>query len=133
MPAAPQFSRDFDPQTGLPVGVGDGMVRITAPNAGPYTFTGTNSFLIGDDPVYIVDPGPRAKSHFGELMATIGKRRVGAILLTHTHRDHCALARPLAQATGAPLWFEGAHRPSRAARFLERRMLAVAADMRLAP
>ena len=43
-----RFNTDFDPQTGALVAVAPGIGRVTAPNAGPYTFTGTNSFLIGD-------------------------------------------------------------------------------------
>ena len=52
------FDTSFDPQTGALVEVAPGVARVTAPNAGPYTFTGTNSFLIGDDEVAVLDPGP---------------------------------------------------------------------------
>lgn len=109
----PGYNTDFAPQTGLPEEAAPGISRVTAPNRNPYTFTGTNSFLIGGDSLAIVDPGPDDDAHLRALMAAIGGRKVEAILLTHTHVDHSALAPKLKQATGAPLWFGGRHRPSR--------------------
>ena len=50
------FDRDFDPQTGQAVPIADGIARITAPNASAYTFTGTNSFLLGHERLALVDP-----------------------------------------------------------------------------
>ncbi len=52
------LNRHFDPQHGTPVPVEDAVVRITAPNSGPMTFHGTNSYLIGQDRLIVVDPGP---------------------------------------------------------------------------
>jgi glyoxylase-like metal-dependent hydrolase (beta-lactamase superfamily II) len=107
------FDTDFDPRTGTPVEVAPGIVRVTAPNAGPYTFTGTNSFILGESRVAVVDPGPDDRRHLAALLAAIAGRTVDAIILTHTHKDHSAMARRLSRETGAPLWFEGPHRPSR--------------------
>jgi glyoxylase-like metal-dependent hydrolase (beta-lactamase superfamily II) len=104
MPAL-TFDRDFTPETGTPVAVAAGIVRITAPNAGPYTFTGTNSFLVGNETLVVIDPGPDDDGHLAALLAGIGGRAVTAIVLTHTHRDHSGLAETLKAATGAPLWF----------------------------
>src|SRR5690606_28120911 len=105
----------------------------TAPNAGPYTHTGTNSFIIGDNPVFVLDPGPADKAHFEALLEAVRGRKVEAVLLTHTHRDHSALAPRLARATGAPLWFEGPHRLSRQPRLFERLFVSRAGDWGLTP
>jgi glyoxylase-like metal-dependent hydrolase (beta-lactamase superfamily II) len=111
--------RDFTPEIGAPMPVAEGITRITAPNSGPYTFTGTNSFLIGKDEIAVLDPGPDSEPHLAALLGAIGDRRVAAILLTHTHRDHSDLARKLAAATQAPIWSGGPHRLSRPRRSFE--------------
>ena len=84
-PPALVFDTGFAPQTGRPVKVLPGVVRVTAPNAGPFTFTGTNSFLIGHDRVAILDPGPDDAAHRAALLAAVAGRPVEAIVLTHTH------------------------------------------------
>ena len=122
---------DFVPETGALVEVAPGIGRITAGNAGPYTFTGTNSFLIGESRLVIVDPGPNDRRHLNSLLAGIAGRKVEAILLTHTHKDHSALAARLGKLTNAPIWFEGPHRLSREAGFLERNAVAGACDWKL--
>jgi glyoxylase-like metal-dependent hydrolase (beta-lactamase superfamily II) len=128
-----KFDTNFDSQTGQAVTVGDGLVRITAPNPGPYTFTGTNTFLLGSSSVAVVDPGPDENSHFAALTQAIGGRKVDAILLTHTHKDHTALARRLKAATGAPLWFGGKHRRSRSLRRFEIDPVGRESDWELEP
>jgi glyoxylase-like metal-dependent hydrolase (beta-lactamase superfamily II) len=132
-PAPLLFNTDFRPQTGELVSVGPRMARITAPNAGPYTFTGTNSFLLGEARLVLIDPGPDDSRHRAALLAAIGKRPIDAILLTHTHKDHSAGAAALRQATGAPLWFGGRHRLSRPRRFFEINPLAHDCDWALEP
>jgi glyoxylase-like metal-dependent hydrolase (beta-lactamase superfamily II) len=106
------FNTLFDPMTGEPVEVADGIVRVTAPNPGPFTFTGTNSFLIGTDDLLVLDAGPAGRPHRQAILDAIGGRSVKAIVLTHTHRDHSDGALMLAKATGAPVWF-GAQPPPR--------------------
>ncbi|MEO8759200.1 MAG: MBL fold metallo-hydrolase [Devosia sp.] len=127
------FDTRFVPQTGQLVEVLPGISRVTAPNSGPYTFTGTNSFLIGHDSVAVLDPGPDDARHRAALIAAIGSRKVVAIILTHTHKDHSGGARKLAAETGAPLWFGGPHRLSRPARPFEINALARDCDWRLNP
>jgi glyoxylase-like metal-dependent hydrolase (beta-lactamase superfamily II) len=124
---------DPEPQAGTPVEVAPSVVRVTAPNAGPYTDTGTNSYIIGDDTVAVLDPGPAHPSHLRALMRVIDGREVAAILLTHTHKDHSALAPGLRQATRAPLMFNGRHRLSRPARWLEVNPVGGHSDWRLKP
>jgi glyoxylase-like metal-dependent hydrolase (beta-lactamase superfamily II) len=127
------FETDFRPQTGQLVEVLAGVSRLTAPNAGPYTFTGTNSFLIGHDSVAVLDPGPDDEGPRAALLAAIGGRKVEAIILTHTHKDHSAGARKLQASTGAPLWFGGKHRLSRPLRPFEMNPLAGECDWGLNP
>ncbi len=80
-----------------------GIARVLAPNPSAFTYTGTQTYLVGDDEVAVIDPGPDLPEHLEALEQAIGGRRVAAIMCTHTHRDHSPAARPLAQATGAPI------------------------------
>jgi glyoxylase-like metal-dependent hydrolase (beta-lactamase superfamily II) len=127
------FERAFDPQTGRAIAVADGITRVTAPNASAYTFTGTNSFLLGHERLAVVDPGPDDPVHMAALVDAIGGRMVDAIILTHTHRDHSASARRLARDLGAPLWFGGPHRLSRPLRRFERNPIRRSCDWNLMP
>jgi glyoxylase-like metal-dependent hydrolase (beta-lactamase superfamily II) len=97
------FDRDFDPRHGEPVAVAPLVRRITAPNPGPFTFRGTNTFLVGGDRLIVIDPGPDDDRHMEALLAAIGPSKVEAILITHSHADHVPGARPLQAATGAPI------------------------------
>ena len=113
------FDTTFDPQTGVPVPVAPGVLRLTAPNSGPFTFKGTNTFILGTERVAVVDPGPSSDVHLKAILDTVDKRPVEAIILTHTHRDHSDLVERLQAAVDAPLWFGGRHRPSRKRRLFE--------------
>ena len=83
--------------------IGPGIARLLAHNPSAFTYTGTQSYLLGEKAVAVIDPGPDLPEHVEALIAAIGGREVAAILCTHTHRDHSPAARPLAQATGAPI------------------------------
>jgi glyoxylase-like metal-dependent hydrolase (beta-lactamase superfamily II) len=107
------------------VTVAPGVRRITAPNPGMMTGPGTNSYLIGDTELALIDPGPELDAHRDTLLAAVGDR-LRWILCTHTHRDHSPLARAIKQATGAEVLGHGvtpadgrqdeAFRPDRALR-----------------
>lgn len=85
-----------------------GLRRLTAPNPSPMTFRGTNTYLLGQGEVAVIDPGPDHPDHMAAILAALHPgERIGAILVTHSHRDHSPLARPLAQATGAPVLAAG--------------------------
>ena len=78
--------------------------RVLAPNGSPFTFTGTQTYLVGGpDGVAVIDPGPAEADHLAALERAIGGASVVAILCTHTHRDHSPAAAPLAERTGAPV------------------------------
>ncbi len=74
--------------------------RITAPNPGVMTGPGTNSYILGDNDLALIDPGPESDAHLERLLKAVGKK-LRWILCTHTHRDHSPLARALQRATGA--------------------------------
>jgi glyoxylase-like metal-dependent hydrolase (beta-lactamase superfamily II) len=80
-----------------------GIARVLAHNPSAFTYFGTQTYLIGEREVAIVDPGPDLPEHLDALENAIGERRVVAIMCTHTHRDHSPASRPLALATGAPI------------------------------
>ncbi len=80
-----------------------GIGRVLAHNPSAFTYFGTQTYLLGTAEVAVVDPGPDLPEHLEALEAAIGGRRVAAIMCTHTHRDHSPAARPLAEATGAPI------------------------------
>jgi glyoxylase-like metal-dependent hydrolase (beta-lactamase superfamily II) len=63
--------------------------RILAPNPGPMTLEGTNTYVVGNDPAYVIDPGPADAGHI-EAVRTAAEARggIGAVLLTHGHGDH---------------------------------------------
>lgn len=78
--------------------------RVLAPNGSPFTFTGTQSYLVGGhDGLAVIDPGPDDPAHLAALEAAIGGAKVTAIMCTHTHRDHSPAAAPLSARTGAPV------------------------------
>ena len=78
--------------------------RVLAPNPSPYTYTGTETYIVGaGDAVAVIDPGPNDERHLAALVDAIGTAKVAAIMCTHTHKDHSPAARPLAERTGAPI------------------------------
>jgi len=108
-----EFDQTFEPAHGRPVSVAEGVVRITANNPGPFTFHGTNSYIVGHRSVAVIDPGPEDEAHFQALMAALAGREVTHIFVSHTHRDHSPLSRRLQAATGARIVAEGPHRAAR--------------------
>ena len=123
-----EFSRTFDPRYGEAVKVADNVRRLTATNSGPFTFTGTNSFIIGEGRVAILDPGPDDPGHVRTLLDAIAGERVEAILVSHTHCDHSPGARYLRDATGAPVMAAGPHVSARPLQVGETNRLDASAD-----
>lgn len=127
------FDMDFDPLYGQPVEVAPAVRRITVNNPGPYTFHGTNSYLVGADTLAVIDPGPDDDEHFEALRRAIAGRPVSHILVSHTHRDHSPLAARLQAETGAIMCAEGPHRPARPMRLGEVNPLEASADTDFKP
>jgi glyoxylase-like metal-dependent hydrolase (beta-lactamase superfamily II) len=80
-----------------------GIARVLAHNPSAFTYYGTQTYLIGDREVAVIDPGPDLPEHIDALVEAIGGRPVVAIMCTHTHRDHSPAAKPLAERTTAPI------------------------------
>ena len=74
--------------------------RVTAPNPGMMTGPGTNTYIVGNDVLAVIDPGPVSEPHFDRIRELVGDR-LRWILCTHTHLDHSPGARALQAATGA--------------------------------
>lgn len=108
-PEPPRFDLDFDGAPGRMVAVSPLVRRITAPNPSPFTFRGTNAYVVGHGEVAVIDPGPDDEAHVAALLAALAGERVAQIVVTHTHRDHSPGARLLQRATGAPIVGCGAH------------------------
>lgn len=127
------FETEFDPRHGERVDVAPGVQRITANNGGPFTFRGTNTFLVGERELAVIDPGPDDPAHLKSLERAIAGRTVSHILVSHTHRDHSPAA-PLLQAiTGAPILAEGPHRSARNLHIGETNPLDASADHDFTP
>ena len=78
--------------------------RVLAPNPSPFTYTGTQTYIVGaGDGCAVIDPGPAEPAHLDALEAALGGEHVVAIMCTHTHRDHSPASRELARRTGAPI------------------------------
>lgn len=77
--------------------------RLLAANPGPFTYTGTQTYLVGTRDVAVIDPGPDLPGQVDAIMAAIDGARVRAIVCTHTHRDHSPAAAELKARTGAPI------------------------------
>ena len=80
-----------------------GIGRLLAHNPSAFTYFGTQTYLVGDQELAVIDPGPDLPEHLDAMEQAIGGRSVAAIMCTHTHRDHSPAARPLAERTGAPI------------------------------
>src|SRR5690606_21908955 len=76
--------------------------RITAPNPGPLTGPGTNTYILGQEKIIVLDPGPNEPTHLQAILQATHEK-IDMIFVTHTHDDHSPAAKPLAQITGALL------------------------------
>ncbi|MGR9055056.1 MBL fold metallo-hydrolase [Rhizobium leguminosarum] len=130
---SPVFDLAFEPAYGQAVPVVSGVERITANNSGPFTFFGTNSYIVGSSSVAVIDPGPEDEAHFQALMAALAGRAVTHIFVSHTHRDHSPLAGRLQAATGAVTVAQGPHRPARPLRDGEINPFAESSDLSFVP
>ena len=105
---------DFQPVPGHAEPLAPGLRRVLAPNPSPMTFRGTNTYVLGTGALAVIDPGPCSEPHLEAILAAVGPgQHISHILVTHAHLDHSPLARPLAEATGAPVLAFGDARAGR--------------------
>ncbi len=89
-------------EPGRPVVLAPGVTRLVAPNPGVMTGPGTNTYLLGDAEVAVIDPGPSIDAHVDAILERAAGR-LRWVLVTHTHTDHSPAAQALVDATGAEL------------------------------
>lgn len=111
------FAREFIFEYGVASEVAPGIRRIVANNPGPFTYKGTNSYIVGTGEVALVDPGPDEEAHRAAIVGEVAAKgeRITHIFLTHTHKDHSAGLARMVKATGAEVLGFGSNPESRAA------------------
>jgi glyoxylase-like metal-dependent hydrolase (beta-lactamase superfamily II) len=103
MAEAIPFVSDDGVTYGEAVSVSPLIRRLVANNPGPFTYTGTGTYIVGGDVVAVIDPGPDDPVHVSALVRAVSGLKVSHIVITHTHRDHSPASRALKAATGAPI------------------------------
>jgi glyoxylase-like metal-dependent hydrolase (beta-lactamase superfamily II) len=103
MSAELAFNRSVDVDYGVAEEVAPEVRRIVANNPGPYTFLGTNTYVVGSGEVAVIDPGPADELHMEAVASAIKGERLSHILITHSHRDHCDGARALQALAGGEI------------------------------
>jgi glyoxylase-like metal-dependent hydrolase (beta-lactamase superfamily II) len=78
--------------------------RVIANNPGPFTYTGTGTYIVGRGEVAVIDPGPEDPAHLEAILAAVEGERITAIVITHHHSDHSPLAGPLKERCAAPIY-----------------------------
>lgn len=108
------FQTRHKPLVGVPVTLESDIRVITAPNASPMTFTGTQTYLVGTTDLAIIDPGPNMESHLQAILAAVlPGQQITQIMVTHSHIDHSPLAPKLSAETGAGISAFGPHDAAR--------------------
>jgi glyoxylase-like metal-dependent hydrolase (beta-lactamase superfamily II) len=114
------YVRDFDFEYGRCDQVAPLIRRVIANNPGPFTFTGTGTYIVGrGEHVAVIDPGPLDDAHLAALLKAVEGETVSHVFVTHTHLDHSPLARPFARATGATIYAARPPAPAQAELVLE--------------
>lgn len=120
------------PDYGASVQLSDRISRVVCKNYGPFTYTGTGTYIVGNDSVAVIDPGPLDKNHLNDLLTALKGKTVSHILITHTHLDHSPLAAELQGHTGAKTYGFGPHGSGRKAG-LDGEKVEAGADMNFTP
>ena len=127
------FDRNFDVPPSEVQKIAPLIRRIVAPNPGPFTFTGTCTYIVGTGEVAIIDPGPDLPAHIDAILNAVKNEKVAQIVVTHTHRDHSPAVPAIKAATGAKTFGEGPHRAARPMQLDEKNRLDASGDMNFMP
>lgn len=112
----------FDPVIGQAERLEPGLRRIVAPNPSPMTYRGTNTYVLGNRALAVIDPGPESDRHLEAILSAVGPdQRITHIVVSHAHLDHSPLASTLSRKTGAPVYAYG---PAEAGRSTVMKQLA---------
>ena len=102
------FSLNFRCEPGKIELLEENIQRIIAPNASPMTFTGTNTYLVGNECLAVIDPGPKNLTHLNSILSSVKPhQKITHILITHSHIDHSPLSKLLKEKTGAKIYAFG--------------------------
>jgi len=105
-----EFEQDFTANYGQPEVLSPLVTRVLCNNPSPYTYTGTNTYLVGSrNGLAVIDPGPNDFNHGVAILRAAAGRKIDKILVTHSHIDHSPLAKSLSEKTGAPIYAFGPH------------------------
>ncbi|MFQ5626251.1 MAG: MBL fold metallo-hydrolase, partial [Methyloligellaceae bacterium] len=97
------FNTEMHFDYGVASEVAPNVRRIVANNPGPFTFKGTNTYLVGRGEVAVIDPGPDDRAHLDAIAEAVKGERISHILITHTHRDHTDAVAALKEYSNAPV------------------------------
>lgn len=98
------------PEVGIAEELEPGLRRILAPNPSPMTYWGTNTYLLGQRDITVIDPGPADPRHLDAILdALSADQKIDKIVVTHAHLDHSPLASMLSDRTGAQIYAFGDH------------------------
>lgn len=108
------------PEPGQAEDLAPRLRRVLAPNPSPMTHHGTNTYLLGEREVAVIDPGPDDPAHLAAILAALPRgAEISHILVTHSHLDHTALVARLQAVTGARVYAFGDAEAGRSARMRE--------------
>jgi glyoxylase-like metal-dependent hydrolase (beta-lactamase superfamily II) len=127
------FDRNFSDAERRVTALSGRVRRIVAGNSGPFTFTGTCSYIVGRGNVAIIDPGPDDRAHQQGLLHAVRNETVRYVVVTHTHKDHSPGAAALKIATGAMIVGCAPYRPARQLAVGESNLLDASNDLAYAP
>jgi glyoxylase-like metal-dependent hydrolase (beta-lactamase superfamily II) len=128
-----EFDKRFDLAPGVVEEIIPGVRRLLCNNPSPFTYKGTVSYIVGTGKVAVIDPGPDDPAHVKALLDAVRGETVTHILVTHTHRDHSPATAAVKAATGATVYAEGPHRPSREVHLGEAPRLDASGDVDFRP